>query len=173
MARAKVTAPAEDPAAARIAVLERVKARRPADKVRTYPNFDGGEPMVTRIPPDTDRLPPRDLEQWLDDRELGCFGGRIRLNDAESAAHAILTAMRTNDEAAVRRAIGEAGQGLDGHVRYLVSGLLEQWRASAPGYALNVAIAANGEARKLGWDRPPRRVRRGPEPVSQVPGRAS
>jgi hypothetical protein len=170
MAR-KVTAPADDPVAARIAVLDRVKARRPADKTRTYPNLDGGEPVVTRIPPDIDRLPPRNLEAWCDDRELACFAGRTRLNDAEAAAHAILTAMRTGDPGAVRRAVGEAGKNLDGHIRFLISGLLEQWRGGAPSYALDVAVAAFGEARRLQWDKPPRRTRRGPEPLDQTPGR--
>ncbi len=171
MARAKAPAPAENPTAARIAVLKRVKARRPPDTVRTYPNFDGGEPTITRIPPDTDRLPPRDLEAWCDDRELACFAGRIRLNDAESAAYAILTAMRTGNPATVRRAVSEAGKGVDGHIRFLISGLLEQWRGGAPSYALDVAIAAFGAAREAGWDRPPRRTRRGPEPLDQTPGR--
>jgi hypothetical protein len=160
-----------DPVAARIEVLGRVKARRPADRTRSYPNLDGGEPVVTRIPPDADRFPPRDLEQWCDDRELGAFGGRIKLNDAEAAAHSILTSMRTGDPAEVRRTVSAAGKGVDAQVRYLISGLLEQWRGGAPVFALDVAIAAVGEARRLGWDRRPRKTRRGPEPLDQTPGR--
>lgn len=171
--RKTATAVVDDPVQARISVLERVKARRPPDRIRTYPNFDGGPPMVTRIPPDTDRLPPTDLGAWCDDRELACFAGRVRLNDAEAAAHAILTAMRSGDAATVRRTVGEAGKGLDGQVRFLISGLLEQWRGSAPSYALDVAVAAFGEARRLQWDRPPRRTRRGPEPLSQLPGQVA
>ncbi len=160
---------AEDPVTARVAVLERVKARRPADQVRTYPNLDGGEPMVTRIPAGTDRLPARDLQQWVDDRVVACFGGRVRLNPAEECAHQILESFRTGDQDTVRKAVRTAGDGLDSHLRFLVAGVLEGWRSGAPAFALDVAIAANGEARRLGWDKPPRKTRRGPEPLSQLP----
>jgi hypothetical protein len=171
--RKTATTVAGDPVQARIQVLERVKARRPEDKVRQYPNLTGGPAFVYRNPPDTDRLPPRDLEQWADDRELACFAGRVRLNAAEQVAQDILTVMRSGDTDAVRRAVSDAGKGLDGQVRFLVAALLETWRGSAPVFAMDVTIAALGEARRLQWDRSPRRQQRGPSPLSQLPGKAA
>lgn len=166
------TAPASpaDPTAARVAVLERVKARRPEGKTRTYPNVDGGPPAILRIPADSDRLPPNDLQQWIDDRVVACFGGRVRLNDGEQCAFTILESMRGGDAKAVRETVKRAGEGLDGQVRYLVAGVLATWRGGAPTFALDVVIAALGEARRLGWDRPPRRQNRAPGLISQIPG---
>jgi len=157
---ARKTAEVPDPVAARVAVLNRVRSRRPADKVRTYQDAEGGPPVTSRIPADADRLPPRDLTEWCDDRELACFGGRTRLNDAEQAAYGILEAMRGGDQEAVRRAVKAAGDGLDGWLRSMVYSLLEQWRGAAPSFAVDVAVAATGEARRLGWDVQPRRQRR-------------
>ena len=171
--RKTATAVAEDPVTARVAVLERVKARRPPDKIRQYPSLTGEAPFISRNPPDTDRLPPRDLESWADDRTVAAFGGRVRLNPAEQVAYDILTAMRSGDPAEVRRVVSEAGKGLDGQVRFLVAALLETWRGSAPTFALDVTTAALGEARRLHWDQSPRRTRRGPAPLSQLPGRVT
>lgn len=164
------TATVSGPVAARVAVLERVKARRPPDKVRTYPNLDGGEPFVSRVPAAADRLPPRTLQDWIDDRVIGAFGGRTGLNPGEQAVFTILEAMRSGDSRAVQGTVKTAGAGLDDRLRHLVCQQLESWRSAAPGFALDMAIAATGEARRHGWDRPPRRRSRAPEPVSQVPG---
>src|SRR6185437_5626950 len=161
-----------DPVAVRVAVLNRVKSRRPPDQVRQYPSIDGGVPLISRTPSEG-RLPAANLQEWADDREVGAFGGRVRLNPAEAAAHSILQAMRCGDPRVVREAVGRAGQGLDAHLRFLVSGVLQDWRAKAITPALDVTSAAMLEARRLGWDQRPRRARRGPEPVSQIPGRAA
>lgn len=162
-------AAADDPVTARVAVLDRVKARRPADEIRQYPSVDGSAPLVNRTPAGTDRLPPRDLAEWVDDRVINTFGGRTRLAPAEECASQILESFRSGDQEAVRKAVKAAGDGLDAHLRFLVSGVLESWRGGAPGYAVTVVGAAVSEARRLGWDKPPRRTRRGPEPLSQVP----
>jgi hypothetical protein len=166
MARAAKPA---DPVADRIAVLERVRARKAPDQVRSYPNMNGGEPLISRTPVEG-RLAPVNLEQWCDDREVGAFGGR-RLNDGEAAAHAILTSMRTGDVKAVREATGRAGEGLDVTTRYLLTGVLADWRTRAPSFAVDVAGAAVAEARRLGWEKRPSRRKRGPEPIDQTPGR--
>jgi hypothetical protein len=150
----------EDPVASRVAVLSRVKARRPPDKVRSYPSTTGDEPLVSRTPSETDRLPPRTLADWVDDRTVATFGGRTKLNAAEQCAFEILEAFRSADQAAVRKAVQAAGKGIDSQLQHLVYALLETWRGGAPGYALDVTIAATGEARRLGWDVQPRRRRR-------------
>ena len=170
MRKKAAVAAAQDPVTERVAVLDRVKARKAPDVIRTYPSVDGAQPLVSRTPGGIDRLPPRDLEAWCDDRVIACFAGRVRLNPAEECAHAILTAMRTGDPDTVQRAVREAGSGLDAHLRFLVGGVLEGWRSGAPSYALTPALAATSEVRRLGWDKPPRRTRRGPEPLSQTPG---
>src|SRR5580700_5541865 len=110
---AVAVAVAADPVADRVAVLERVRSRRPPEAVATYPNVAGGAPMTVRAPAAVDRVPPADLGEWADDRVLAAFGGRTRLNPAEGAAFAVLGAFRSGDPAAVRRAVSEAGAGLD------------------------------------------------------------
>jgi hypothetical protein len=167
--KAAMTAADQDPVAARVAVLDRVRARRPADEIRQYPSVDGSGPLVNRSPPGVDRMPPLNLEQWCDDRTVNTFGGRTRLAPAEECAATILESFRSGDQEAVRKAVKAAGDGLDAHLRFLVSGVLESWRGGAPGYAVAVVGAAVSEARRLGWDKPPRRTNRGPEPLSQVP----
>jgi hypothetical protein len=170
--KAAAAAVAGDPVAARIAVLARLQARRPESRVRTYANVDGGgHDLKVTDPPADDRMPPRDLGEWADDRVWGMLGGRTGLNPAEQAACEILESFRSGDPDTVSRAVGRAGSSLDVHLRYLVSGLLSEWRSGAPAYAVSVTAAAAAQARRLGWDRPPRRGRRGPEPLSQTPGR--
>lgn len=162
--------PPADPVAQRRAVIGRVLDRRAPERTRSYANVDGGPPATIRIPADTAVTPPASLGQWCDDRTMAAFGSRTRLNPAEQAAHSILESMRTADPRVVRDAVGTAGKGLDGHLKYLVAGVLADWRGKAISPALDVASAAALEARKLGWDVQPRRQRRGPEPVSQMPG---
>jgi hypothetical protein len=165
------TAKATDPVAARAAMLERLKARRPPDRVKSYAGPDDGAPrIVTRAPAETGRAAPKNLGEWLDDRPWGAFGPRPRLNPAEQAAHDILESMRAADPRAVREAVRRAGDGLDVMLKYLVNGQLQDWRAGAPGYAVDVTSAAAAEARTLGWGQRPRLRQRAPEWPSQVPG---
>ncbi len=168
---AAVKAPDPDPVAERVAVLERVRARRPPDRVLTYPSLDGRPGMRQHIPPDADRLPPADVGAWVDDRVLATFGSRTGLNPGEQIAYDILTAMRSGDPDTVRSAVRRHAGSADVFVRFNVSGVLEEWRGRAPGFALDVAMAAITEARRLRWDQRPRRRSLAPPPVSQVPGR--
>ncbi len=170
---AKKAATADDPVAARVAVLERVRSRRPPDQERVYPSLDGRPPLVTRTPPQVEVPPPADLGQWVDDRILAAFGGRTTLNAGSQCALAIIESCRSGDPAAVRRTAAAAGRDLPADARNLVYQLLEAWRGGAPGFAMDVSLAALTEARRLGWDQRPRRTRRGPEPLSQVPGRVA
>jgi hypothetical protein len=150
----------EDPAEARIAVLERVRARRPPDTVHTYPGPDGSV-LTSRSPAGADRLAPADLGQWCDDRVLATFGGRTRLNPGEQAAFEILEACRSGEPVTVAAAVRAAGERTgDGMTRVALYRLLEEWKSKAPVYAYEVMAAAAGEARRLDWDVLPRRARR-------------
>ena len=167
MAKTATAPKAPDPAQVRRQVIDRVLARRPEPKVRTYANVDGrGHDLQVTDPPGEDRMPPRDLGEWADDRVMGVFGGRLRLNPPQQAAYDALEAMRSGDQAAVRNAVQAAARGLDATEKNLVYALFENWRSGAPSFALEVTIAAAGEARRLGWNVLPRRSRlRLPEPA--------
>jgi hypothetical protein len=161
MARKTAAAEAADPVAARVALIERVKARRPPDIVRSYPSLNAGAPpMVQRIPAAEDRLPPKDLGEWCDDRTLATFGGECVMNVAQQAAFTILESMRADDPKAVQEAVRRAGDGLDSQLRFAVASVLETWRGSAPGYAISVAATAADAARRQGWHGEPRRSRK-------------
>lgn len=162
MARtATATVKAADPAAERRAVLDRILARTRPPKVTFRMDPQTGEKMqdVARVAGDSERVPPRDLGEWADDRVAACFGGRLRLNPAEQAAYGILQAMRSGDAAAVAEAVRTAGGGLDVLQQHAVWPLLDEWRSRAPAFALGVTSAAAAEARLQGWDvRPHRRA---------------
>jgi hypothetical protein len=101
---------------------------------------------------------------------VATFAGRVRLNDGEACAFAILESMRSGDPSTVRHTVGQAGGGLDAWLRSMVFAVLAQWRGTAPAAAVNVAVAAVEEAQRLRWDQQPRRSRRLVEPLSQDPG---
>jgi hypothetical protein len=155
-----VAEPPADPAAERRAVINRVLARRPQPGVRSYPAVDGGEPLKVVTPANGDRTAPGNLQEWIDDRELANFGGRTKLCAAEQASFNILTSFRSGDLGTVRTAVTEAGRSVDDWTRNMVLAVLEEWRGKAPGFALDIANAATGTARQLGWDVQPRRRRR-------------
>ncbi len=185
MARKAAAAPA-DLATTRREVIDRVLARQERNKAATPATYAGplSEAQVRAIvreeialaggPGEPEQAPAVTdyLRDWCDDREVSTFGSRVVLNDGEAAAYSILTSMRGGDPATVRRAVEAAGQNLDQQTLWLLGGVLGHWNSTAAhGCVTPLAQAAANEAERLGFNKQPRRRQRGPEPLSQVPGR--
>lgn len=167
-----------------VAVLDRVRARAPQDKKRSIANIDGGKPLEVKTPVEgtlartasdghsvttSARSAPKTIEEWCDDRELACFGGRVRLNRGESVLYDILSVMRTEDPDLVRFAVRTAGKDADPQVRHMVYLVISNW--APPGFAYDVHRAAVSQAEQLKWNLPPRKQQRGPDPIDQNTGR--
>jgi len=151
-----------DPVQARREILMRILARRPEGYVQTYAGAGPrGTDLKAVIPPDADRTPPANLDQWVDDRIWAVLGSRTRLNPGEQVYLDVCEAIRTADAATVRATVREAAKrGLSDLQAPALLMTLESLRGQAPGYANDLASVALAEARAAGWDQEPRRQRR-------------